>query len=230
MQKRTPPRPDDEEVAAFSGLDTCVISDALDRAGLTGYLAGLTPIWEGARLLGRAVTVTLREGPADPSVAPVHLGATAIDQAGPGQVIVIDNAGRLGMGGWGGLLSTAAVARGIGGAVVNGACRDVDEAREMGFPVFAVGRTAVTARGRVHEAATGQPVTISGVTVRTGDVIVADGTGVVIVPQERTREVAALAHDLARREELIADSLRAGTSATAAMGANYEHALRSDAT
>ena len=224
--EHTEPDRGDGAIAAFEGLDVCVVNDALDRVGLSGYLAGLAPLWEGASMVGRAVTVTLTEGAADPAAPPVHLGATAIDLAGPGRVIVVDNAGRLGMGAWGGLLCAAAAVRGINGVVVNGACRDVDEARELRFPVFAAGRTAVTARGRVHETATGSPVIIAAVTVRTGDLIVADGTGVVVVPQDRVHEVAEIARDLAQREQRIAVELRAGTAARVAMGASYEHALR----
>ena len=76
--------------------------------------------------------------------------------------------------GWGGILSRASRTRGLSGAIVDGPARDIDEALEVGFPVFARGCTARTARGRIHEADTGCPVTIGDITVEPGDYALAD--------------------------------------------------------
>ena len=156
----------------------------------------------------------------------MHLGARAIERADSGDVLVMSNGGRLQMGGWGGLLSKAASLAGIAGVVVDGACRDVDEARELGFPVFAHRGAPRTARGRVVEAASGEPVTLFGATVFEGDVVRADGSGVVVVPRESVREVATRSEAIVRREQLMVEGLEAGDRVSAVMGRDYEHMLR----
>jgi regulator of RNase E activity RraA len=137
----------------------------LDVLGMGGVISGLVPLWEGARLAGPAVTVKLAPGSPETGQSRVHLGARATSQSRSGSVIVVDNGGRTEMGAWGGLLSLAAARDGVAGVVLDGACRDVDEARELGFPVF--GRCGVprTARRRVFEESTGDPVSIGGVPV-----------------------------------------------------------------
>jgi regulator of RNase E activity RraA len=94
--------------------------------------------------------------------------------------------------------------------IADGACRDVGEARDLGFPVFARGRIPVTARGRLQQRATGVPVQVAGREVAPGDVVVADETGVVFVPRDRAAEVLQEAEAIARRERAIAAELRAG--------------------
>lgn len=206
-------------------LDSCVVSDALDALGLEGWVGGLVPLWEGARVVGPAVTMALKPYPRPEGGPTVHLGAAAIEASAPGSVIVIDNAGRVDMGGWGGLLSYAAVRYGVAGVVLDGACRDVDEARELQFPVFARAGIARTARGRVYEASVGETIELGSATVRNGDVVVADGSGVVVIAREHLDAVVQKAADLARRESAIKRSLADGSSPSRAMGANYEHML-----
>ncbi len=208
-------------VARCRRVDTCALSDAADALGAGAAVAGgLRPMWEGARAAGRAVTTQLAEGPAPGSS--VHLGARAIERASGDDVIVVANEGRTGMGSWGGLLCLAASLRGIAGVVADGALRDVDEARELRFAVFARAATPRTARGRVHEASCGEPVRVSGVDVHPGDLIVADGSGVLVVPWAAAGDVLARAEELAGREAQMAARLRAGEPAPAVLGAAYE--------
>lgn len=204
-------------------LDACTVSDALDALGLEGSVLGVPPLWEGARAVGRAVTTALEEGPA--TTTGVHLGVRAVEAAEPGDVIVVDNAGRTGMGAWGGLLSVAAHTRGVAGVVVHGACRDVDEARELGLPVFGAAGVCRTARGRAHEVSVGEPVHLGDVLVRLGDVVVADASGVVVVPAERLDDVVTAATAIAIKEAAMAERLRAGEPASAVLGAKYEGML-----
>lgn len=216
---------DAELVRRFGALDACCVSDALDALGLTAVADGLGPVWEGASVVGRAVTMKLEPGPADAGAAPVHLGARAIGRAVPGDVVVVDNGGRTAMGSWGGLLSHAAALRGVAGVVTDGACRDVDEARERRFPVFARRGAVRTARGRVHEASVGEPVSVAGIPVHTGDLVVADGSGVVVVPLDQLDAVLRKAEDLARREAAMTSRLAAGVPVEQVLGASYEHML-----
>ncbi|HWG25564.1 RraA family protein [Actinospica sp.] len=208
--------------ARLSQLDTCTLSDALDALGLTGVAVGPVPLWEGARLAGPAVTVKLAPGAPDDGLRRTHLGARAIDRARPGSVIVVDNGGRTEMGGWGGLLSLAASRNGVAGVVLDGACRDVDEARALGFPVFARCAVARTARRRVYEESTGEPVHIAGIPVGEGDLVVADGSGVVVLPQSRVLDVLAEAELLAAREQEMSARLKAGAPVGAVLGHGYE--------
>lgn len=217
-----------EIVARLARLDVCCVSDAMDALGLPNSVAdGLRPVWEGARVTGRAVTTRLAPGSPPPGTPAVHLGAGAIEAADPGDVIVIDNGGREAMGSWGGLLSAAAALRGIAGVVTDGACRDVDEARELGFAVFARAGAVRTARGRVHEESCGLPVSLAGISVSPGDVVAADGSGVVVVPAAHVEAVAQRAEQIAAREGAMLASLRTGTAVSEVLGASYEHLLQS---
>lgn len=218
----------DEDLGQYASLDTCVISDAIDalggeRDGFGRSLVGSTAAWAGARALGWAVTMKLADGPSP--AGSVHLGVRAISISRPGNVIVVDAGGVTGAGSWGGLLSTAASVRGVGGVLSSGAVRDIDEARELSFPVFSAGATPRTARGRCHEVSCGEPVSIDGFRVAVGDLIAADGTGVVAVPRARAREVLAKALELARREAGLRDALLGGADPVRILGGGYEDML-----
>lgn len=217
-----------EPCARLGRFDSGTVSDALDSLGMPAGVPGLRPLWPSARICGPARTVRLvpAGGAAGAPAGPKrHLGAAAIDAARPGDVIVVDNAGRLQPGAWGGLLSIAATTRGVAGVVVDGACRDVEEAEQLAFPVFARGATPRTARGRVVEESSGAEVEIGGVTVREGDLVLADATGVVFVPASSLERVLAEAERIGRREAEMSRRLRAGESASSVMGASYEDML-----
>lgn len=195
--------------ARFRRLDACAVSDALDRLGLPGAVAGITPLVPAAAMLAGPV-ITVRVGPRRDDRPRPHLGASAIATACPGDVIVVDHRGRLDVSAWGGILSLAAQQRGVAGVIVDGACRDIDEARALGFPLFARAAVPVTARGRIAEETCREPVAIGGVTVATGDWVVADSSGVVFVPGQRAAEVAGLAERIRAREAAMAEAVRAG--------------------
>jgi 4-hydroxy-4-methyl-2-oxoglutarate aldolase len=219
----------DAEVDRLRELDTCTVSDALDALGLDGVLDGISPQWEGARAAGRVVTMQLAEGPAPVGQPKVHLGVRAILSASPGDIIVVANGGRTGMGSWGGLLSVAARQRGLAGVVTDGACRDVDETRELRFPVFARAAAARTARGRAHEVACNDPVQIGSLTVRSGDLLLADGTAIVVIAAERAAAVLDRAEEIAARESAMAGEIQRGADLRDVLGIGYEGML-ADAT
>jgi 4-hydroxy-4-methyl-2-oxoglutarate aldolase len=206
-------------------LDACSVSDALDALGLPGALAGIRRLWPGPALVGPVITVQLV--PLEEAPAPkVHLGAAAIGRARPGDVIVLDNGGRVDCGSWGGLLTLAAVQRDVAGVVTYGACRDIDEAETLQFPIFGLASTTVTARGRVAERSTGTDLDIAGVVVRTGDLVIADGSGAVVIPAARAEAAVERAESVVRREAVMADRLRSGVPAADVLGASYEDMLR----
>lgn len=206
-------------------FDSCTISDALDTLGLPGAVCGLAPLTSvGLRVAGRAVTVKL--GAPIEGLPKRHLGAGAVMAAEAGDIIVVEHRGRTDVSGWGGLLSRGAVGRGVAAVVVDGACRDVDESRELGLPVFARAAVPVTARGRVAEHDFNCPVTIGGIAVYPGDWLVADGSGVVFIPAARLAEVLRIAERILARETAMARSIEAGVPIGEVMGASYEDMLK----
>lgn len=218
-------------VTRLARLDTPALSDALDRFGLAGVADGLAPMWRCGRVAGPVRTVTL--GPAQPE-APLparHLGAGAVAEAEPGDVVVVDNAaGGQTVAGWGGLLGRAATRQGVAGVVVSGACRDVDELAESGLPVFARAATPRSARGRVVEVAHGEPLDLAGgVRVAQDDLVLADRSGVVFVPAAQAAQVVSVAEDLAAREAGLAARLWYGAPVTDVLGSGYEAMSRAGA-
>lgn len=192
-------------------MSTTNIADALDSLGLKGATYGIRPIWDGAKkITGRAVTVKLTAAGLTKSTQ--HLGVKAIDTAEPGAVIVIDNGGRLDTSCWGGILANGAKLKGVSGVVIDGACRDVDDYVEIAFPVYSRGAVVSTARGRIMEDATNVMIQFGGVQVRPGDIILADRSGVVVVPQEREDEVINKAEELFAKEESMISELHSGAS------------------
>src|ERR1700681_1265582 len=123
----------DEAITRLGKLDTCAVSDALDRLALKGAVLGISPLWPCPRIVGRCVTVKIK--PAGLARSKQHLCTAAIAAAAPTDVIVVDNGGRVDVAAWGGLLSLAARIKQLRGVIVDGACRDLDESRELGFPV-----------------------------------------------------------------------------------------------
>jgi 4-hydroxy-4-methyl-2-oxoglutarate aldolase len=210
--------------ARLARLDTCGVSDAMDRLGLSGAVLGIRPTWPCPRIAGRVITVRLRR--ADPGEhSPRHLGTGAIEAGGPGQVIVIEHHDREDAAGWGGILSLAAKLKGIEGVIVDGTCRDIDDSRDANFPVFARAATPMTARGRVVEASMGEPIRVGDLHVGQNDYAIADWSGVVFLPADRAEEIVSTAEGLMAREAAMAEAVRAGRSVIEVMGASYESML-----
>lgn len=209
-------------IGRLSALDCCGVSDALDALGLPPAVTGIGPVWASGLVAGRAVTVSLE--PVRPDAPPPsrHLGAAAVSAARPGDVIVVSNEGRTEAGAWGGLLALAASLAGVRAVIVDGACRDVDEMEPLGLPVFARAPVARTARRRFVEVATNVVVEIGGVPVAPGDLVVADGSGVAVVPAARAEEVISQAERMAAEEAGMATLLRSGRPAEEVLGRRYE--------
>jgi regulator of RNase E activity RraA len=210
-------------VERLARLDTCAVSDALDRLGLSGAVSGIRPLTGPHRIAGGVVTVKLVA--AEGRTSKQHLATAAIEASGPGDVLVIEHRSREDCAGWGGILSRAAKARGIAGTLVEGSVRDVDESREIGYPVFARAAVPATARGRIVEEGWNLPVDVGGVTVHPGDFVIADGSGVVFVAKSRIEEVLLAAEEIAARERTMAEAVEAGKSVSRVMGGDYEAML-----
>ena len=205
-------------------LDTCAVSDALDRLSLPSAVTGIGPRSVRQRIAGRVRTVKLEA--ANGRTAKHHLCTTAIEASDAGDVIVIEQKSGIDAAGWGGILSIGAKTKGVSGVIVDGPARDIDEATDLGFPVYARSVTARTARGRIIEVSTGQPVTIGDVTVSDGDYVLADGSAVTFVPSAQIEKVVGEAEKLAAREGLMAKAAREGKPMSQVMGADYEQMLK----
>jgi 4-hydroxy-4-methyl-2-oxoglutarate aldolase len=205
-------------VARLNRLDACAVSDALDKLGLKGAVTGIVPLTCARRIAGRILTIRLGVGEPPPGV-PRHIGTTAIEAAQPGDIIVVEQRSGLNAAAWGGILSRGAKLRGIAGTIAEGPVRDVDEAREVDYPVFGRSATPSTARGRIVELANNQPIVVGDVRVTAGDYAIADSSGVVFVPAEEIGRVLPTAEDMAQ-------ALLDGQPITKVMGANYENMLR----
>jgi regulator of RNase E activity RraA len=197
-------------IERLAKLDTCAVSDALDSLGLKGATWGVRPLWQCPRIVGRAVTMKIK--PAGLEQPKQHLGTAPIEAAQPGDIIVIDDGGKLEFSCWGGLLALSAKLKGLSGVVIDGASRDVDEARELQFPVYARSAVPMTARGRVVQESFNQEIQFAGVQCHPGDLVIADGSGVVIIAKEKEPEVVAAAEVIYHKEQEMADGIRKGYS------------------
>jgi regulator of RNase E activity RraA len=218
----------DSFVQRLQRLDCCAVSDALDSLRLPGYVGGLSQLSTSRRIAGRTVTMELVPAGSVTTAAGTkvqHLGTEAIEVAAPGDVIVIQQAPGSDAGCWGGILSLGASVRGIRGVIADGLVRDIDEAREFVFPVYARGTTARTARGRVQQLRTNGPVEIGGQQVHPGDLVIADGSGVAFIRAEDAERVLAAAERIAAKEGLMAKAVLDGKPISEVMGADYEHLL-----
>ena len=197
-------------------LDSCAVSDALDTLHLPGATTGIGPLWAVKEpVVGLARTVLA--GPRRSDRPAQHIAAAAIEAAGPGDVLVIANSGRTDVSSWGGILTLAALRRSIGGVVIDGACRDIAESEEQGFPVFGRAVVPVSARGRIVQLGMDEPIEFAGVTVSPGDAVLADRNGVVFIPAAELDRVVTLAMRIVARETAMADAVRAGNPVTEVM-------------
>ncbi|MPW19564.1 RraA family protein [Paraburkholderia sp. CNPSo 3157] len=214
----------DQNVQRLRRLDCCAVSDALDKLKLSGVVSGLPQRSGTGRIAGRVITVRLDTGE-PPSGPPVHLGCTAIEQAGADDVIVVEQRSGVEAGCWGGLLSLAAKVRDVAGVVADGPVRDIDEAIAYELPVFSRATTARTARGRVVEQGTNVAVQIGDVHVEAGDYVVADNSAVIFIRADDIERVLEAAEVIVAKEAAMAKAILSGTPVGQVMGGNYEHML-----
>jgi regulator of RNase E activity RraA len=215
----------DELISRLSSLDSCAISDALDKLGLKGVVTGLRRYSTDRRIAGRVLTVTMGAAEGRPATTR-HLCTAAIEAAAPGDVIVVEQRTGLDAACWGGNLALGAQIRGVAGVIVEGPARDIDDCRRLDFPVFAREHTSRTARGRIVEVATNETVHVGEIPVAPGDYVVADASAVVFVPQSEILRVLDAAEAIVAREEAMAQALREGKPISQVMGANYETMLK----
>ena len=195
----------DQNVQRASKLDTTALSDALDRLGIPGQCLGIKPLDSKFRVSGRAFT--LLYGPAG---VPAGTVGDFIDDVPEGNVIVIDNGGRENATVWGDILTMVAHRRNIAGTVIDGACRDTNLSREIGYPIFSCSYSMRTGKDRVQLEATNGPINVGDARVLPGDILRGDADGVVVVPKTDEDRVLAVAEEIDATEEKIRQAVLEG--------------------
>jgi 4-hydroxy-4-methyl-2-oxoglutarate aldolase len=209
-------------------LDACAVSDAVDRLGLAAAVGGISSLTVRRKITGQVTTVRLGlpdAGASNPLQPARHLGTTAVVDSLPGMVVVVEQRTGVEAAGWGGILTRSAVRAGLAGVICEGWVRDVDEAIDLSFPIYARGATARTARGRVIEVGTNVPVTVGDVVVHPGDWVIADSSGIAFIPADHLTAVIAMAQTIVAREEEMVRAIAIGRPVTEVMGATYEQLL-----
>lgn len=208
-------------VERLRALSTSAVSDALDRLGIPGQALGIRPVDRSFTLAGRAYTLLYQ--PCDVNGGTV---GDYIDDVPEGSVMVLDNGGRLDATVWGDILTIVAHRRRLGGTVIDGVCRDSPRSLELGYPIFARSTYMRTGKDRVQVAGEQVPVSLGGVRVRPGDLLLGDADGVVVVPSEREEAVLAAALEIEAREEAIRKLVLDGARLDEARRQHGYHALQ----
>jgi regulator of RNase E activity RraA len=212
-------------VSRLNRLDSCAVSDAMDKLGARGVVTGIHQLSTQRRIAGRVITVKLAADDGRPAAAK-HLGTAAIELANPGDVIVVEQRTGIEAAAWGGNLSLGAKVRGVAGVICEGPARDIDESRLHDFPVYARDQTCTTARGRLIEVATNDQITVGTIGVSAGDYVIADASAVVFISAASLSRVLDAAERIVEKERLMAEAIRAGQPIGSVMGADYERMLK----
>lgn len=195
---------DDETIALARKLGAATLHEAAGRIG--ALPSAIKPVDPSMTLCGPAFTVHC------PALSNLQIHH-ALYQAGPGDILVVHVSGGVEAGYWGDILNEAAMARGLGGLVIDGGVRDTAGLATMPFPVFSHG-VCIRGTGKDYDAIAWlqEPVRMGEVTIQPGDLVMGDRDGVVVLPAARVTEVIAAAQareaDEARKIALIRQGAR----------------------
>jgi len=193
-------------------LSSSLLSDVLDAMGYRYQAMNehLRPVYPGAVVVGMAHTMHMVDvHQHDIDTFPLQL--KGIDALKKDDVMVVASNGSIQAALWGELLSTAARIRGARGAVIDGLARDIRLIEEMKFPVFASGCRPISSKGRVMAISYGEKIKAGGVYVDSGDLIVGDVDGIIVVPKIAVDEAVKLALERASKERVTRQELKAGS-------------------
>jgi len=202
---------DSRLLKSLMSIPTASLSDALDRLGIRGFMSHeIKPLGRYGRIAGPAVTT--KDIPTTEKEIPL-LAMQAIDSASEGSIIVrsVEGTDARDIALWGGLMSQAAKVKGIRAVVLDGGARDIIEAEEMKFPIYARSIVPSTSVGRTKVSAVNVPIQCGGVTVAPNDMIVGDVDGVVVIPKQRLGEALKLAQEIDDIEKNEVVELRRGS-------------------
>ncbi len=214
----------DGNLARAAKLDTTALSDAMDRLGIAGQCLGIKPLDSRFRVTGRAFTILY--GPAG---SPAGTVGDYIDDVAPGGIVVLDNGGRENATVWGDILTMVAHTRGVAGTVIDGACRDVALALELGYPIFSRSYSMRTGKDRVQVEAMGGTVNIGDARVDAGDLLRGDADGIVAIPRAHEDAILTAAEEIDAVEQRIREAVKSGLSLREARAQHGYHKLQSRA-
>ena len=201
-----------EPLTVFAECDTSIVSDAMDAHGLDGVITGIPPAAPTHTAVGRARPVTFeraREG--GDEEGPTNFPHAMLDAIAADELFVLSGVSR-DLSCWGGQASALAAAASMAGVVIDGGYRDSSDIRDGSFPVFGRGPTPRSGQKRVRIASTTDPVTVDGVRVEPPDIVVADATGIVVVPARHADAVAERAAVIRNEEADLTDKVSAGVA------------------
>lgn len=198
----------DADIAALAQLAPPTLHEAMGQRG--AMPSSIKPIYPGMKVSGSALTVRCKPG----DNLPIH---TAVAEALPGDVLVVDYDGFLESGPFGDVLATACRAKGVVGLVIDGCVRDGLVLKEMRFPVFARG-LCMKGSSKVHPGDVGVPIVCAGVRVAPGDVIVGDDDGVVVIPLGAVAQTFAAAREREDKESAMKERLMQGETTLDLLG------------
>ena len=193
-------------------LTTAILSDSLDASGLRDQVLQfrLAPLVAGSRILGRAWTVGFEPSTDDNPTDPYGPAIDYISGIRAGEIAVIATDESNESAFWGELFSAAALGAGALGVITDGNLRDTDKIVGLGFPAFSLSRRPIDYRMRMKVVGVGEPVRIGGVSIDSGDLVMADDDGVVVIPRSAELEVIRRARERATGESTVLAELLAG--------------------
>ena len=194
-------------------LTSPVLADILDQLGVHGAVRGLQPLTPEARILGRAKTLKLRALERGEDFHGIYDALKSYERIVANDVIVVEN-GVPDFAYFGDLNARLAIRAGAVGAIIDGATRDSNNVRALGFPVFARGTFCVDVRNRATVDDMDCPVTIGGQRVEPGDLVFADADGVIVIPKKHERRTLELAMDTISKESKISLDIALNVPAT----------------
>jgi 4-hydroxy-4-methyl-2-oxoglutarate aldolase len=194
---------------------TGMSSDAMDEVGIAGTIPAsvLKPTDSKARLVGRALTVTNVAATVSLTEA-VAAGVSRLGEieahnlAEPGDVLVLQGLDRI--SNMGGISASIGRRQGELGAIVDGAVRDIDHSRAIGYAIWSRGVSPLTGKWRIETIAINRPVMICGIRVEPGDLVLADEVGVCFIPRDRAADVLARANRIAANEAMRQAKIASG--------------------
>lgn len=204
--------------ATWEQLSSALAADALDALGHRSQCLGadVRPLQLSQKVVGRAYPVRAVPAADLEPERPYEGLLSALDHTAPGAVFVFCTDRSDAAGVWGELVTTACLSSGVAGALTDGLVRDVTRVLELGFPVFSRGATPYDSKGRVDVIEENVPVTIDGVRIKPGDVIVGDADGVCVIPAELEEQVLALVGDKSVGEAQFRAAVAGGMGVTEA--------------
>ena len=197
----------------FLKYSTSMISDALDELDINGAISGVFPQrYDQGRISGRALPVKFNKKSFDPDAWRFGGGVgkpleQVLKTMSAGKIIIMDLDGTINATAWGGLASKLAQKKGVLGTIMHGTCRDVEEIRECGYPVWAKGVCPRRSRNDFTFGTINEPILVTGVKIKKNDIIVADQSGAVCVPSELIQETLTLLEKISKQEDLLEDQV-----------------------